>query len=154
MANLGEIASAGKRVVEDVARPALTPIEEAPFVNAAAKMLVESGLVWNSVYAGPAIGKLTGARGPLTSFAEELSYGIRTQRWKNLVGDDVSGRVPAKIAWDIMRLHAQDKGLRAPKLLFVAAGHDRDMVPELSEMDGISEKFEGWERSIHYRVHR
>ncbi|HEY9714503.1 MAG TPA: hypothetical protein V6C72_13635 [Chroococcales cyanobacterium] len=117
-----------KAVEEGAAR-----ISESP---AATRLLAEAG-VWEMRGASPSVAKLLEARQPLTNFADELSYGIRRNYWENVIGDDVSGRVPARITWEMMRLHSKETGTKLPNLFFAAVGHETNNVDALSKwMDG------------------
>ncbi|MDA2923028.1 hypothetical protein MYX07_07230 [Patescibacteria group bacterium AH-259-L07] len=53
---------------------------------------------------------------------EQISDGIKEGRWTAILGDDVSGRLPALVIGKIATRYAQNHGIKIPKCIFFAGG--------------------------------
>lgn len=67
---------------------------------------------------------------------EKLSAGIKDGRWTAILGDDVSGRLPANVLGEVASRYAQEHGQKPPARLFFAGGGLLDISPDAKSREG------------------
>ena len=82
---------------------------------------------------------------------EKLADGIKEKRWTAILGDDVSGRLPALIIGKLTARYAQEHQMQAPKCLFFAGGGVpfEDILQSKEGRDIFKEKQQKLEEYIH-----
>ena len=99
-------------------------------IDASATSSIRSGIsatsetspMYKSVFDSPAGKRLYDVKTELEKLTDQLSDGIRAQRWTNVIADDVSGRVPGLVVWNQMKLWNLQQGSKVPSLRFLASG--------------------------------
>lgn len=66
--------------------------------------------------------RLQMANEQLVGLSRKLAEGIRNNQWQILIGEDVSGRIPALFIYELIKRYNSSNNISPPQLFFLASG--------------------------------
>jgi hypothetical protein len=82
------------------------------------------------------------AKEQLFGLGQNLAEGIRNNHWQIVVGEDVSGRVPALFIYELMKQYNAAHNVEPPKLFFLSSGKKIEADGQRVDHDNFEELFD------------